>query len=343
MNIARFQVSLNHDDPDVVRGGLDGFREQILIDHDVIDAFGYYGRSNTGIEEFISQPVVPHVRGALAAYIRSSPRAEELFVLWLLPERDRDKDLCASHMHCISAILFCSCSENSFANALVNRILNDFMKSIYSQLSSGNTQLVHSTLGLLTIMGRSSPQNCRDTYQKLYLGSPTFVNLVQKGKPVLWVTSDGEKLSTDSRLMIILLVLVIMKSADESICTELLAHSSILKRILNAVHKDVANTIELTLGGLSLVLRDSCWDSKHAIVSVVDSRLQQNLISLYSSPDISIQDHVHIFLRLFAEYLSEVLFAEGPRRDGQARHAATSLVCNALGHADLRHREVSTN
>ena len=49
MNLARFQISLNHNDPDVVAKGLEEFQSQALWDlscsADSSCRYGYYGRS----------------------------------------------------------------------------------------------------------------------------------------------------------------------------------------------------------------------------------------------------------------------------------------------------------
>jgi len=36
MNLGRLQISLNHDDPDIVSKGLEEFRQQILVDLEAI-------------------------------------------------------------------------------------------------------------------------------------------------------------------------------------------------------------------------------------------------------------------------------------------------------------------
>ena len=49
MNLARFQISLNHNDPNIVAKGLEEFQRQALWDltcsADSSCKFGYYGRS----------------------------------------------------------------------------------------------------------------------------------------------------------------------------------------------------------------------------------------------------------------------------------------------------------
>ena len=49
MNLARFQISLNHNDPDVVAKGLEEFQRQALWDltcsTDSSCRYGYHGRS----------------------------------------------------------------------------------------------------------------------------------------------------------------------------------------------------------------------------------------------------------------------------------------------------------
>ena len=75
---------MGHDDPDVVRKGLDAFADQVLRDHDALDTFGYYGRSTYAREtddgSLLGKSASP-VRGLLALYISASSNCEELFTL----------------------------------------------------------------------------------------------------------------------------------------------------------------------------------------------------------------------------------------------------------------------
>ena len=175
MNVSRFQIALNHEDPTVIISGLKSFSNQILKEHDALYAFGYNGRSiNSLLFSSSSNILYPYYSkinelpvGLLALYLKSSPQIEELFVLWNLQGYDINKELCPIHMKCIASILFCSHNDDNFCNVVINRIISEYSKSILSQLGSSNQNVIHSTLGLCIAIARVSKQHACDTYQKL--------------------------------------------------------------------------------------------------------------------------------------------------------------------------------
>ena len=108
MNVSRFQLSLNHEDPDVIKQGLNEFQKQVtqelVEDTDHPNSYGYHGRQlfspdygtsdaiDTLYQSFASflNPValVLPISCLLSAYLQASPLVDELFVLWSLPDRD---------------------------------------------------------------------------------------------------------------------------------------------------------------------------------------------------------------------------------------------------------------
>jgi hypothetical protein len=60
-----------------------------------------------------------------------------------------------------------------------------------TQLSSGNQNIVHSTLGLCIAMARVSKQYACDTYQKIMVSNNLFATLLQRGKTALWPINDN--------------------------------------------------------------------------------------------------------------------------------------------------------
>lgn len=335
MNVARFNFALSHEDPDVVKQGLDAFRTQILQDHGAVLSFGYNGREG-GFGGSSSPPM-----GLLATFLRSSPQLEELFVLWGLPGRDEDRALSASHMSCLAAILHCARHSESLCDEIVNRILHEYNKKIISQLGSGSISLVHATLGLVLAMARTSPLNARNIYSKLLIiGISTLSTLLQRGKTVTWENPETkEKMTTDSRLLIAMVIIVVLQSADATIMNDLLSPGSLLRRVTNAIHKDSLEGLRIILNGLSSCLKQADVASLmgNAKQHLVDSQMQQRLLELYRSEDAQTAELVHSFL---ADYCLSLSKAIGKRTASSARGAAVQLAQQLEPHTTPRHKEV---
>ena len=351
MNTARFLFCLNSDDPDIVAQGLSEFKDQVLKDHDAVISYGYHGRGSSDhvIESLRPQAVAATV-GVLASFIKSSPQLEELFILWGLPGRDDDKPLSSSHMSCMAVILHAAIANPNFCGIVVNRILHEHSKSIISQLSCGNLNLVHSTLALILAMCRSSPQNCRDTFQKLVaISLPAFSTLLQQGKTISWeVDKQSEsvkstKLKTDSRLLLVIIVLTAVEAADQSSGSEILSTvSALLKRITNSITKDVLFVVQLILEGLISIRKQPTCEQLFGS-KLVDLRFQDNLLYMYHNDDVMVQRVVHMFVLDHSHHLVNSM-SKGGRglTSGSAKASALQLLRHLEGHRDLRHREVCT-
>lgn len=349
MNTARFLFCLNSDDPDIVAQGLEEFSDQVLKDHGAVVSYGYHGRgsSDNVMQSFHPVPVASTV-GTLASFIKSSPQLEELFILWGLPGRDDDKQLSSSHMSCMAVILHAASSNNTFCSTVVNRILHEHSKSITSQLSSGNTKLVHSTLALVLAMCRTSQQNCQDTFQKLVTNSPqTFSSLLQHGKGTAWeggeVDASGKpsKLKTDARLLVIIIAFTAVEAADQSSGADLhSSNSSFLRRITNSITKDTPFSIQFILEVLEYLRRQPAIE-QHIGARLVDIRFQDNLLYLYHNEDAKVQRVVHSFLLNHSSHLVAGM-SKSTRGStaGSAKGSALQLLRGLEGHRDLRHREV---
>jgi hypothetical protein len=118
MNVARFQVALNHEDPEIVTRGLESFSNQVLYEHDLLLSFGYHGRCVSGKpSEYLSPPRPTVLKGLLRAYLDSSSQLEELFVLWQLPERDSDRKLCSAYVKALHLLHIIQLSPRSHVHA----------------------------------------------------------------------------------------------------------------------------------------------------------------------------------------------------------------------------------
>ena len=357
MNVSRFQIALNHEDPNVIISGLKSFSHQILKEHEALYAFGYNGRTiNSLIFSSASNILYPYYNkvnempcGLLLSYLQSSPQIEELFILWNLPGYDVNKELCSSHMNCIASILFCAHLDETFCNYVINRVISEYCKSILTQLSSsGNQNVVHSTLGLCIAMARVSKQHACDTYQKIMISNNLFATLLQRGKTATWPSDDieidnnTESISTDSRLLIIIWFLLIMDAADSTIAAEIATSNSILRRITNGIHKDPTYTIIIALNGIKLVRSNSVTLNQ---TKIVDNTFQERILELYGHEDENVQHTVNIFLTDHCKYIINNLksFKRNDNTDidnnsnsGNSFYAASQLIRNLQPHTDLR-------
>jgi hypothetical protein len=278
--------------------------------------------------------------GLLSSYIKASPKLEELFVLWSLPGRDHDKKLCSAHMSCFSVIFHCAYTAETFCESIITRIWTNFSKSLHTQLSSGHTELIHSTLGLLLSISRCSPQHCRTVFHNVQFSNNAFTSLIQKGKLVTW---GPQKVSTDARLLLILLYCLIMDAADSNTAVELMASNSLLRRITHSINKDAPEAVNITINGLLLVVRRNV--QLHPYVNTIfDSVFVQKMFSLYNSeetPHVSVIAHDFILeLCSFLTYLWKGRKKSHSMVANCALNCAQSVITNLRPHIDTRHDEV---
>ena len=363
MNVPKFQFCLNHDDPSIVKVGLSGFLSQILSDHNAVSSFGYNGRAESfAPDEVIFVPSVQQVTGLLSAYLTSSPKAEEFFVLWSLQERDGDKELCTTHTQCAAAIIHCAISTGaSFVNTFVSRIIGEFSSSLLRQLSSDHLGLVHATLGLLIMIcrvSRSFTLTVLDTFimtNSVSSGtsevtvSPAFVSCSKVGKSVKWKCrgrSEKMFLDTDSRFLINLLILTIIMKIDDNVSIsesigaialrqELLGPNSLLRKVLVGLAKDQYSTIRLLLEGLILLERRSVtagfsWTS--LCLQAIDYSVLPKVVSIYKHQNVSAQECIHNFIRYYCSQFKE--------NNSSHKGVANTLLRSLQAHTDIKHREV---
>lgn len=334
--LTKIQVALNHEDPAILIRGLDFFKNVILEEHDAIKSFGYKGRGEVNNVHSLIYPDHPReIVGILLQFRQSSPQLEELFVIWHLPGRDDNRALCASHMDCVAAILHCSHADQDLCKTLVYRVLRECAKSLHMQLTSGNVSLVHSTLGLIIEMCRTSDQNCRDTYQKLMLSSASLAALVQKGKPISFRSDpdgDGEsKLTTDTRYMMMLLIITLLRGADIAMASEIFAGSSIFRKAYHNMFRDNYATVELIIVGVSTVLRDLSGSSGKLKYALIDTSFLKSVLNLYNNEDDSISNCAHRFMLGFCSTMAY---------NSVTASVVACLVSSLQGHCDIRHREL---
>lgn len=278
-------------------------------------------------------------------YVQKSPQVEELFVLWALPGRDEDRALSAAHMSCIAAIIHCSTSNSSFCNAIVSRILCDHMKSLHSQLASGNVELVHSTLGLLLAMMRTSQQNCKDVFQKLNLSNPALDAVIQKGKTVNYQCAKHQHaIATDSRLLVIMLVLLVLEASDATAVLELFAEKSLMRKVMHSIGRDSLETLQIVLPGVLWTLQQNPVLAPH-VHDIFDGATIRQLVLLYSHKEEAAQALAQSFLVDLLGFLKHPSATRGKASGGAAVASSVSKCCGYVAqhlqpHADLRQEEV---
>jgi hypothetical protein len=314
MNLARFQLALNHEDPEIATKGLNEFREKILVDHNATVTFGYNGRPARASYDFFSEHP-NEVVGLLKDYIQSSPQVEELFILLQLPGRTENVSLVVAHTACISAILHCGKSNSRCCDSIVSRILSEFSRTFSNQLTTSHTSIVHCTLGLFLAMCRTSPQNARDAYNRLVSHTSSLNSLLQKGKSVSFEGDDNFKISTDSRYLIILLVFTLLLHADGVISSELLTHRGLFSRVTNGILKDSPPTLRLICSSvLSLLSLSSVPFSTK--VDLIDPAFLQKLIEVNRSEDSEISSLVDSILIDYANHIAYVSGGAAKKQQG---------------------------
>lgn len=334
LTVKGFQLALNSDSSENVANALEEFERAILMQHAVVENYGYIGRSSlaalaglTSIEMLMDPQYPIAIVGILDEYIRSSPDLEELFILWDLPGRDGDKKLSAMHMRCLAAIIFCAHDNEQFCLRIQSRILREHAKSIHGQLTSGNMPLIHSTLGLLLSLCRISDQSCRDIHQKiLSVNIPTLSMLSQKGKEIAYVCQGEYKITTDARFFVILLVIRCIRVSDSALLVELLSEKSILRALISTIHKDNLFSIKVLLESLTNVL------SSQSMCKLFDRKLQQRVLSLYENTNSDIQATAH-------KFVVDICLKISTASSSSSRYVFSQLIQLLCPWGDTRHQE----
>lgn len=341
MNVARFQLILNHDDLDVVSAGLKEFALTVLKEHEAEDSFGYCGRSRYNSASNVLTPVLPSSTiGLLHSYLSSSPQVEELFIVWSLVDRSSNNELCSALNRCLAVILHCAQSLENICNDIVNRILHEFWKNITAMLDSNNTELVHSCLSLLITMCRTSKNNCDQVLQKLNFNDNVFTSMIQKGKTKQTglMTPSGQSVIVDSRILLIVLIFTLLLNTNEAGLERILASNSIVKKIMHGLTKDVSVSLELILNAVLFLVDRSSVIRSH-LLDIVDAGCIDKLLSLFQSEDVAMQAIVERFFGQFVSLCTQML--QGNDANSFTLRTSLSNVIKLLKpQKDKRHRQV---
>ena len=355
MNLARLNFCLSHEDPEIIKKALSIFSQQILSENHALASFGYNSRSYSESEqgdESLELPVT--TRGLLATYIASAPKLEEFFVVWdlCLSNEGDNTELSMALIQSISVILHCSArSQSTFCNNIVARIVQEKSKSVQGHLGSGQIPLIHTTLGLLISMCRTSLGNSIEIYQKMMNQNLTGILYVlsQKGKPVEWQNNDETvTLRTDSRFLLSLLVHEILRSGSKDAVDALLARDSLLRKLMNNINYDNNETAGAILSMLIKITAEHEDVVVKGRYALVDTNFLKNMIELGTVADENVRDSTHM---LMVEYAKAICFS-GKHFEAQSSTNKGSLLSanvqalQLLGalqtHSNMKHKEVQT-
>lgn len=340
MNVAKFQLVLNHDDVDVISKGLREFSATVLKEHNGEETYGYNGRSRHNTATHILAPEQPSsVVGLLHAYLSSSPQIEEVFIVWTLVDRSSNNDLCAALNQCIAVILHCAKSLENVCNDIVNRIIHEFWRNITSMLDSNNTELVHSCLSLLIAMSRTSKNNCEQVMQKLNFGDSMFTSMIQKGKTKQTGLETPSHLAVvvDSRILLVILVFTLIQDTNEAGLERTLA-SSIVKKIMHSLSKDLPVSLELILNAVLQLLQRSSVIRSH-LLDIVDAGCIDKLLNLYQSEERIMQSLVERFFNQLVDLCAGLLQTSDPH-SYSVRVCLSNVIKLLRPLKDKRHRQV---
>ena len=295
MNLIQLQVALNHEDPNIVIRGLVEFEKHILREHNATAWFGYYGRSIKTDNSAISPAEMEYpaeILGLLLSYIKSSPNFSEFFSLWDLEGYDENLQFRTSHMSCFAAIIHCIHCDTEISKSIVSRLIKDHYKSFHSQLEAKHSGLVHSTLGLLLCICRSSYQAYTDVYLRIVCSCKSFSILSTVTKVIDYQNEELMKIQIHSRYFILLILFTFLHINDHTITDDLLLYNSLYRRAISNLHKDNKDTINLILYNI-IYLLNSTTISYPIKSHLIDNNLIKSVIQLYEHDDELIQCASH--------------------------------------------------
>jgi hypothetical protein len=353
MNVARFNFCLSHEDPEIVKKGLVLFTQQILHENDAIRSFGYNGRGVASFSGSNESNVHPQrVRGLLAAYLENSPKLEEFFVLWDLPDYGTDKDVSSVHMQALAAVLHCSyISHATLCNSVVSRIIYERGRSLKSQLTSTFAPLLHSTLGLIIACAHCGSDGRRDIALKFMIrNAPTIAALTQKGKVVSWEIPNNhndmnnddsirEKLSTDTRCLLTVLVHALLESTDSEVLNTCIGTDSLLRKLLNSIHRDNKDTAICMFNMLT-----EQFQMKHDPLlqnyksPILDTGFQKRILNMQiesADPESELESSINTFLTSYTTALSQKALKTHNLRSSLEKLLGSLNASSMSKHKDL--------
>ena len=334
MSLTKFQLCLNHDNPSIVLAGLNDFANQVLREHgfrinECLCPVQSQSIESIESNELFTQQDLVETKGILLNYIHSSPKAEELFVLWSLPGRDSLIDLAIAHTHCLAVILHCSTNIPIYQKEIITKIINDYAHSIIFQLGSKSPMLVQVTLGLLTEIVRSPyyPMTY-EVYERLFSDISVYNTILT---PPISEGDDSVKATTDTLQMLIIMIFTLYNNTtDEYIISHLLQSTSLLKQIL-------LNTTKYSTFHMYLIIHSllsiSPRNQPYYLLSLLDKTMISDYIKLYNDNNEKVVDIIH---RLFIAICTQMYTLFNHKYTHTHTTISTSTYTTAeRGSADL--------
>jgi hypothetical protein len=374
MNLVKFQLCLNHDDPDIVQQGLDAFRDVILKQHSLVLTFGTYGWSQTtSTVELLEAESDGHqlaLDSLLISYLRASPKLEELFILWNLPNRKLLANLCLSHNLCIAAIILCLYSPST-ANSrvddqlnvhdvcrrIVYRLVNEHIDSIKEQIEMKDENLTKASICLLLFIARAQKKLLMndglttDTTIKLHsiikLFEPLIIIKSNQKKSILenetLIDDQKRGCTPDIRSLIILYLVVLLKLNHSEINSELLHSNAIFMKIIQSILKYPSSLIKFILEGFILIGNKDPLDHTSGVDScpprflIINSSNMKHFLQLYAYPNESIQLIFHLFMK---DYIHFILQKHSKTILNNIKSLLSLIVASLQPYQNPRHLEV---
>ena len=361
MSLKKFQICLNHENPDIIRVGLDEFTDELLRDHSGYDSFRFCGYVPTSGEQkndqndsheaydetALSTNYMGEMKGLLLQYIKSSPNLEELFILWNLTGYEYDSRLCYSHMKCLAAIIFCTQSTPTVQKLVINRILSKFSTNIIRQLISNDVLMIQSTLQLLLSICKVS----KDMSQRMYYLFMTENSYFSK---ILSLKVDDDSLIQNLHNTISLVILIIFRVLnssfdDELMLKQLLEDDSILMILFQSI-SDYSNfNIKLIMTNFInidcklsfLFIEQNCISDWLSIYNHHNDNDEALTTICHQFFTLLCTDVANLFSTEKTKESSLVLFFDRSYLFSQAKLISTEILQNLVAHENTFHKSVS--
>jgi hypothetical protein len=300
LNVPRFQLALNSDDPDIVKLGLKQFLQQILQEQSAEDRFGVDCIVQTLPSNFqgILYPKneIP-ITGLLRSYLDASPQIEEFFVLWDLPNRLLDPELCGLHMQCLSALLHCCTDQLQFCRYAVNRIMSCSQSLVIKQLEMNDAFVTQMTLSVIISCYRFNKQLPEELFNCLLSGLSSKLLLFHVDQ---YSPSIG---SVETRSAIaVLFYLLIDNQLEPSYAIKIFKEEKGLKNLFRELLKCTDRAVQILLEGMLYLVK-----SNHLVKDYISKFVSRMILGKVADLSVSNDEKKSSLADLFLLDLSNLL------------------------------------
>ena len=351
MNVVNLKFALSNEDNSIINKGLRDFSNLILIEHDLMFAFGYCGRSWSADSDQMEYNYPKEICGILHSYVHSSPNMSELWEIFNLEVGNGGSlDLSTSLNICIAVIIHTIGSKSELLKAIIFKIIREYSNKLISQLESSEPALIHSSLAVMISIVRTSSDFASEVYQRLLNPTKCLKEILQNSKNGFIITEiGGEKKRTSSRHLLLILLFLLVRRRDSSILEILLSRDSIVKYALKGMSKDTGEGIMLTLRCVHRLIRDWPWQDVFKF-DLIDVTLLKSMILLYSYEEAEVVYTNHALFLTYCRSMGakrststankSLASASGRYIQKQIQQRASYLVKLLSPHENMKHREV---